>query len=77
MKRNRLNRIGTEEERQERFISRLGRTRANKLQQIWNESSPHSTYDIFKPISKIDDFRIKAKKEGFTDSEIKMFLELD
>lgn len=66
-----------EAEELERFIDAVGGSvRANKLQSIWNNSYPHSTSNIFREVTKEDDFRRQAKAEGFTDLQIDMFLRL-
>ena len=66
----------TEQEEQDEFLQGLGRSRAMRLQNIWNMSYPHSTSNMFKPVTKEDDFRRQAKEEGFTEREIGMFLRL-
>jgi hypothetical protein len=47
-----------------------GVKRADRLQQIWNMSHPH-----YKK-SREEDFREKAKAEGYTDKQIDFFLKL-
>ena len=66
----------TEQEEQDEFLQELGETRSLQLQNIWNNSYPHSTSNIFKKITKEDDFRRQAKADGFTDKQIEMFLRL-
>lgn len=70
----------TEQEKQDRFTELVGGTqKADRLQAIWNNSYPHGTeYDKLRGtyISKEEDFRKKAKGEGYTEQEIKAFLAL-
>jgi hypothetical protein len=62
---------------QERFIRLVGGTRkADRIMQLWGQSYPHSTSNIFKPVTKEDDFRSKALSEGFTKKQIESFLKL-
>lgn len=66
-----------EEYEQEKFIRAVGgRSKADELQRIWNNSFPHSTYDIFHPKSKTDVFKEKARDSGFTTKQINAFLNL-
>jgi len=63
------------------FEETLGVNRAMRLMGIWNDSYPTGTkYDkTFKTgfyHSKQDNFISKAKSNGYTESEITMFLEL-
>jgi hypothetical protein len=61
----------TEQEKQDHFIRIVGGIKkADRLQQIWNQSYPH-----YK-ISRGEDFRARAKAEGFTDKQIDAFLQL-
>jgi hypothetical protein len=58
-----------------------GAKRAEHLQYIWNNSFPVGTeYDRKMREryyhSKEDMFRLKAKREGYTDEQIEMFLSL-
>ena len=71
-----------EEKKQVEFVTAVGGyTRADRLLYISNNSYPHGTkYDkLFRKssyMSKQDVFRSKAKREGFTDKQINMFLNL-
>lgn len=66
-----------EETLQEEFTSAVGGVKkADRLQYIWNNCCPHSTNNMFRPITKEDDFRRQAKAEGYTDKQIDMFLKL-
>ena len=66
-----------ESEEQDRFVRTIGGiAKADHLQRIWNRSYPHSTSNIFRPITKEQDFRSNAKREGFTDKQIDAFLRL-
>lgn len=50
-----------------------GRHKAEQLSRIRNNSYPMPTHDIWNPLSAREVFRIRAKKEGFTDLEIDAF----
>jgi len=66
-----------EQEEQDRFIRIIGGiSKADRLQHIWNNSYPHSTSNIFRPITKEQDFMDKAKNEGFSKRQIEAFLKL-
>jgi hypothetical protein len=53
----------TEQEKQDHFIRIVGGIKkADRLQQIWNQSYPH-----YK-ISRGEDFRARAKAEGFAEN---------
>lgn len=66
-----------EETLQEEFISAVGGVKkADRLQYIWNISFPHGTSNMFRPITKEDDFRTRAKYEGYTDKQVDLFLRL-
>jgi len=57
------------------FVGGIGR--ADRLQKIWNNSHPGIRVSAFaKPEAKSDVFRRKARKDGFTDTEIDAFLSL-
>lgn len=69
----------TEAERTEEFEDLVGVNRAQRLQQIWNNSYPMGTaYDnLFgRGKSKEQVFKEKARQAGFWDYEIEAFLEL-
>jgi len=72
----------TEAEKNAAFEDAVGGAKkAMRLQYLWNESYPCGTkYDkTFKTgfyRSKEQIFVIKAKREGFTDKQIKMFMRL-
>jgi hypothetical protein len=66
-----------EQMEQEKFIKIIGGIqKADRLQQIWGNSYPHSTSNIFKPTTKEMDFSNQAKNEGFSERQIKAFLNL-
>ena len=69
-----------EQEANDRFVRLVGGVRkADRLQQIWNSSFPHGMeYDKLQGryISREQDFRNKAKREGFSDRAIEAFLKL-
>jgi hypothetical protein len=68
--------LPSEEEKQEAFIRVVGGVkRADRLQQIWNNSYPHGT-ELCGYASREQDFRNKAKEEGFSDRQIDLFLQL-
>ena len=72
----------TEQEKIGEFEEAVGGVkRAEHLQRIWNNSSPvgnDTPYDIkmgtFHSREKV--FTIKAKREGYTEKQINMFLAL-
>ena len=69
-----------EQEANDRFVRLVGGVkRADRLQQIWNMSYPHGT-ELDKLwgryVSREDDFRRRAKAEGYTDKQIDAFLNL-
>lgn len=71
----------TEQEASDKFVRICGSVKADRLQQIWNNSNSHGTqYDKdFKTgnyVSKEEDFRTNAKREGFSDRVIDVFLQL-
>jgi len=56
----------------------IGIERAERLQYLYDMSSPEHRYGVpgvHQYISKERDFRRMAKYEGFTDEQIDMFLE--
>jgi hypothetical protein len=60
-----------EQEANNRFVRLVGGVkRADRLQQIWSMSYPG-----YKK-SREEDFRERAKAEGFTDKQIEAFLKL-
>ena len=60
-----------EQELNDRFVRMVGGVRrADRLQEIWRNSFPH-----YKK-TREEDFREKAKAEGFTDEQIDFFLKL-
>lgn len=60
-----------EQEANNRFVRLVGGIkRADRLQQIWNNSFPQFN------MTKQEVFREKAKSEGFTDLQIDAFLRL-
>jgi len=66
-----------EQKETDKFVRLVGGTKkADRLQDIWRNSCPHSTSDVFKPITREEDFRRQAKEEGFTDKQIEAFLKL-
>jgi hypothetical protein len=71
------NKMYDEPVEQEKFIRIVGGTqKAERLQRIWDSSFPRYSGNMFKPLTKEDVFAIESKKEGFTDKQIKAFLEL-
>ena len=61
----------TEQELNDKFVRMVhGVKRADRLQQIWNMSYPHYNK------TKEQEFRDRAKEEGFTDKQIDFFLKL-
>jgi hypothetical protein len=61
----------TEQELNDKFVRMVGGVKkADRLQQIWNMSYPH-----YKK-KREEDFREKAKAEGYTDEQIEFFLKL-
>jgi len=65
-----------EQEANDRFVRLVGGVkRADRLQQIWNMSFPHGMR-LCNYVSREDDFRRRAKAEGYTDREIDAFLNL-
>ena len=69
--------ILNEKEKTEKFIRKVGLERADRLQEIMNNSYPRTIWNFgWRELSTEDVFREKAKREGFTDKEIDMFLEL-
>lgn len=66
-----------EQERNDKFVRLCrGRQRADRLQQIWDNSYPRSTSNIFVKLSKTDVFKETALREGFTEKQINAFLRL-
>ena len=55
-------------------LAKLTKRKADRLQQIWNNSYPSSAFGWSKAKTKEDDFREKAKAEGFKERDIKLFL---
>ena len=72
----------TEAEKHAAFEEAVGGvSKAEQMQRLWNNSYPVGTkYDYSMKTgvyrSKEQVFWIKAKREGFTDKQIKMFLSL-
>lgn len=72
----------TEQEKNDAFVCLVGGIRrADRLMWIWNNSYPHGTeYDrLFYPRrhkTRKQDFKSRAKKEGFSGDEISAFLAL-
>ena len=66
-----------EQVEQDKFVRLIGgMKKADRMQYLWGNSYPHSTSNIFKPITKEEDFRRQAKQEGFTDKQVDAFLKL-
>jgi hypothetical protein len=64
-----------EQTKNDRFVKLCGSVaKADRLQSVWNVSFPHGFHD---EITREDDFRKKASQEGFTEKQIKAFLDLD
>jgi hypothetical protein len=60
-----------EQEANDKFVRMVGGVKkADRLQQIWNMSYPHHKK------TREEDFRERAKGEGFTDKQIEAFLKL-
>lgn len=57
-------------------VAKVGKTKMDRLQQIWNNSYPSSQWSWSKAKTKAEDFTDKAKKQGFKDKDIKLFLSL-
>jgi hypothetical protein len=63
--------LSDDQELNDKFVRMVGGVkRADRLQQIWNSSFPH-----YKK-SREEDFREKAKAEGYIDKQIEFFLNL-
>jgi len=61
----------TEQELNDKFVRMVhGIKRADRLQQIWNMSFPY-----YKK-TREEEFRERAKAEGYTDKQIDFFLKL-
>ena len=74
----------SEQQLQDEFMKLFGRFKQGKpsekilqktdrLQYIWNTSYPHGFHS---EVPKEDEFRRRAKDEGFTDKQINAFLKL-
>jgi len=68
-----------EQERTDLFVDTLGRDRAEKLYKIWTNTYPKyvSLYgENPKQHTKEEVFMVKAKEEGFSEKELKLFDDL-
>jgi hypothetical protein len=64
-----------EQATQDAFVEYVGGwPKAERLSRLWNESYPKN--DPWKPISKIEVFRRKARGNGFEDEDVDAFLML-
>jgi hypothetical protein len=62
------------QDKQDRFVRILGKSRAEKLQSLWDNTYPEGCGLTFKPKEEV--FIRKAKEEGFTSRELKLFFKL-
>jgi hypothetical protein len=63
---------------EQRFVKKYGKTKADRMQRVWQNSYPTSIYGgtVPKRLDKKEVFAINAKKEGFSRAMIEAFLKL-